>query len=283
MRGRTPSHLEAPLDRFPNDHALCDGIWVNARDQDYVPQSLTLRGRTAWVGGYDDGPVGTRTCRVLRIDLDTGRVLNEAAPITGRVGARPEIDCRHGGGLAVTGVGLWLAESDRLWLLDPESLAVQRVWAIERPVRGSFAVGAPNGRIGLGEFRFERRGHFYWFDPIDLVAGDDIELSPADSVGSRMIPARAQGGVVADLGAGPARLWVVSSTTTCGVLVGPGGRRIGFLPGAEGTGARGSRLWTVTESSSRPYQAKGGRPVVPTLAQFDISGAGRWQEAACSP
>jgi hypothetical protein len=283
VRGRTPAYLEPPLDRFPNDHALCDGLWVNADEGDFVPQSLTMRDRTAWVGGYDDGPVGMRTCRVLRIDLGTGRVLTEAAPIVGSVGARPEIDCRHGGGLAVTDVGLWLAESDRLWLLDPESLSVQRVWAIERPVRGSFAVTAPNGRIGLGEFRFERRAHFYWFDPVDLVSGGDIVLSPEDSVGTRMIPARAQGGVVADLGPGPAKLWIVTSNTTCGVLAGPGGRRIGFLPGAEGTKARGNRLWTVTESSSRPYQEKGGRPVVPTLAQFDISEAGRWQDATCSP
>jgi hypothetical protein len=149
-------------------------------------------------------------------------------------------------------------------------------------VRGSFAVTAPNGRIGLGEFRSEGRGHFSWFDPVDLVASSDIEVTPGDSVGGRRIPEQAQGGVVADLGGGD-KLWIVASTSTCGALVGPGGKRLGFLPGAEGTRARGTRMWTVTESSSRPYQRKGGRPVVPTLAQFDITGAAQWHGATCTP
>ena len=93
----------------------------------------------------------------------------------------------------------------------------------------------------------------------------------------------AQGAVVADLGAGPSGVWFVNSNTRCGVLVGPRGQRLGFLPGAEGTVLRGGDLWTVSESGSRTYQEKGGRPVVPMLARFDLSEVEHWQGTTCRP
>ena len=65
-------------------------------------------------------------------------------------------------------------------------------------------------------------------------------------------------------------------------LVTPGGRRIPFLPGAEGLGFDDDgRLWVVSESGSRPYQRMGGRPDVPTLSRFDLSRLVRNVEADC--
>lgn len=283
VRGRAPSYLPRRLDRFPNDHALCAGLWVRA-DRSFVPQSLAVRGGTAFVGGYDGGgPRGTLLCRVVKVDLRSGRAVGQAAPISGSVGGRPEVNCRHGGGLALTPEGLWLAEGQRLWLLDPADLGVRRVWGLADPLRGSFAVVDRRGRIGLGEFRFARVGRMVWFDPAALVAGAAVDLTPADAVGRRRVPPMTQGAVVADLGPGPAGLWFVTSNTRCGVLEGPRGRRLGFLPGAEGTVLRDGDLWTVSESGSRPYQEQGGRPVVPMLARFDLSDVEGWAPAECAP
>jgi len=283
VRGRVPSYVSERLDRFPNDQAMCAGLWVRA-DRSFVPQSLAVGRRTAWVSGYDGGgPRGTLLCRVVRVDLRSGRVLDQAAPISGSVGGRPEVNCRHGGGLASTPEGLWLAEGQRLWLLDPETLDVRRVWGLADPLRGSFAVADREGRIGLGEFKFERVGRLDWFDAQALLTGADVDLAPADAIDGQRVPPMAQGAVVADLGAGPSGVWFVTSNTRCGVLVGPRGLRLGFLPGAEGTALRGGDLWTVSESGSRPYQEKGGRPVVPMLARFDLSEVEHWQGTTCRP
>jgi hypothetical protein len=284
VRGRAPSYVPKRLDRFPNDHAMCAGLWVRA-DLKFVPQSLAVRGDTACVGGYDGGgPRGTLLCRVVRVDLRSGRVLDQAAPISGRVGGRPEVNCRHGGGLAITPSGLWLAEGQRLWRLDPDTLAVRRVWGLADPLRGSFAVTDDRGLIGLGEFKFARRGRLDWFDPDALVAGGAVDLTAPDAVRSqRDVPPMTQGALWGDLGPGPAGAWFVTSNTRCGVLVGPNGARRAYLPGAEGTAWRNGDLWRVSESASRPYCTKGGRPVVPMVARFDVSGFSDWAPPSCRP
>lgn len=249
-----------------------------------MPQSLAVDGGTAWVSGYDGGgPRGTLLCRVVRLDLGSGRLLGQTAPISGSVGGRPAVNCRHGGGLALTEEGLWLAEGQRLWLLDPGTLDVLRVWSLADPLRGSFAVVNGQGRLGLGEFKFERVGRLDWFDPAALVGGAAVDLTPADARRHIRVPPMAQGAVWADLGPGPEGIWFVTSNTRCGVLVGPRGTRLGFLPGAEGTVLRGGSLWTVSESGARPYQERGGRPVVPQLARFELDGVSGWHRATCTP
>ena len=46
------------LDRFPNDHAVCAGVWLRT-GHGFVPQGVTVAGGTAWVSGFD-GNAGSR-------------------------------------------------------------------------------------------------------------------------------------------------------------------------------------------------------------------------------
>ncbi len=49
--------------------------------------------------------------------------------------------CRHGGGIALSTHGLWLAGAGRLWLLDPALLGtgdeVLRIWVVDDSIRAS--------------------------------------------------------------------------------------------------------------------------------------------------
>ena len=93
----------------------------------------------------------------------------------------------------------------------------------------------------------------------------------------RRVPSRVQG-----LAVRPNGLWLTRSTSYCGELVTPGGRRIPFLPGAEGVAFDdGGRIWVTSESGSRPYQRMGGRPDVPTLSRIDPRHLDRTQQADC--
>lgn len=276
--GRAPAYLPVDdLSRFPHDHAVCRAWWLPGRD--LVPQGLVVRGRTAWISGYDgDAPVGARYCRVLRVDLRDGGRTGLLDPVDGAVPGRDAVRCRHAGGLALDRDGLWLAETARLWLLDPRTLRVRRVWRLGERVRGSFALVDDAGRLGLGSFDRRRRGRLVWLEPAALLSSREVEVTLGHAVRTRRVPVGTQGAVWRGGAA-----WFAVSHTSCGVLVTPGGRRLGFLPGAEGLAVSGGRLWAVSESSSEVYQRKGGRPVVPMLVQLDLRGVGEWQETTCEP
>ncbi len=249
-----------------------------------MPQGLTVERGTAWVSGYDGGGApGTRYCRVQRIDLTDGTVLGQVGQVTGAAGPRLPVSCRHGGGVLKDRFGLWLAETTRLWLLDPDSLAVRRVWPLVDPLSGGFLVRDDRGLLGVGDFSRRVGARLTWFDPKSLLASDLIDVTRSQAVRSQPAPRLAQGAVWADFGPGPAGVWFVTSVTRCGALVGPGGMRRGFIPGAEGTdlGPRGA-LWTVSETAARSYQTDGDRPVVPMLARFDTRGIGSWTRPDCA-
>lgn len=286
VRGRTPGYLSRRLAPFPHDHALCAGLWLPRAQAGFTPQGLAVDGPAAFVSGYDGGGgLGTRLCRVQRVDLRTGRLLGERGPVEGSVGTRPPVVCRHGGGLLLDAHGLWLAETHRLWLLDPDTLDVRRAWALLDPVRGSFSLHDDRGRLGLGGFRRSGRARLFWYDVDDVLAAGLLDLGPSLARGVQRVPPMAQGAVWADLGPGPAGAWVASSHTRCGVLVGPRGERRAFLPGVEGLDLVGGRsLWALSESATRPYQLEGDRPVVPLLARFDVAdGIDTWARPACTP
>jgi hypothetical protein len=283
VRGRPPAYLDQKaLDRFPNDHAVCDAVWLRT-GQGFIPQGVVVDGGSAWVSGFDgNAPLHYRYCIVERVDLGTGKRLDRLDPVAGQVGDRDPLKCRHGGGLVRDDHGLWLVETSRLWLIDPETLEVRRVWALAEPLRGSFALVDGDGRLGVGRWYPHRAAQVDWFDTDALVASSALDITAAMATGSTPAPRSTQGAVWGDFGGEPGA-WFAQSVTRCGVLVGPPGtRRRAFVPGAEGMDLAGKdSLWVVSESGTKHYQDLGGRPVVPMLVRLDLSDFASWRRPDC--
>ncbi|MFN8195896.1 MAG: hypothetical protein U0R80_16665 [Nocardioidaceae bacterium] len=280
--GRSPAYVDASVvpracDPLPDDvrqRAVCRGVWVHAARRVFVPQGLAFGpGGVAFVSGYHRGRPGTRLCEVLVVDPRTGRTLHRVRELRGSVGTAAPIGCRHGGGLARTSDGLWIAHSRHLWLVDEDALldgrsVVLRGWRIQAPVRGS-ALVSRGASVGLVGWSARRPMHVDWLRVADLLAPGvtDVRREAAPASASpyavRKAPFLVQGATW-----GPGGLWFASSTTYCGVLHEPGGRTLAFIPGAEGIAFRGRRLWAVSESGSGSYQHQGGRPKVPTLVSL---------------
>ncbi|WP_183093078.1 hypothetical protein [Nocardioides stalactiti] len=271
--GDPPSYLDGPLARLPNDHALCAGLWLPPADPEFVPQGLVVRGHSAWVSGYDKGrtAVGSDTCRVLRLDLRSGEEIAQVSPIRADLAPRRPANCRHAGGLSLDEHGLWVSQFTKVWLLDPESLVVRRVWHLLDRVRGSFLVHDDRGRLGVGGFHGDHRWPLHWFATDVLFEAGRLDLGPEDAADVQPGPPAGQGALWGDLGPGPAQVWFTRSNTYCGELWAGARRRVAFLPGAEGVALLGDRLWVVSETPSAPYFLQGGRPVVPALARYDVS------------
>lgn len=256
------------LDADPASDALCRGVWLTRAQRWFVPQGIALGpgARTAWVSGYRWRPgYGNRPCQLVHVDLGTGEQLAFVPRVEGRVGAGPEVFCRHGGGLARTSAGLWLAETERLWLLDEQG-RVQRAWRLERPVSGGFLMHQRD-RLGLGDYSSRGSSTAEWYRVADLLTPGMTTVRAGDAVGTTVTPRYAQGGAVPP---GEAAPYLTASWSTCGVLVMPSGARRAFAPGAEGIAFAGPhQLWAVLESGTRPYQRE-GRPLTPQLARFDV-------------
>lgn len=279
VRGTPPRWLGGKaLDRWSNDEHVCAAIWLRTAGG-FVPQGVVVEGRDAWVSGFDGtAPVGSRLCAVERYDVRTGERLARVAPVAGHVGLREPVLCRHGGGLVADEHGLWLVETERLWLLDPATLEVERAWALLAPLRGSFAVHDDEGRLGIGRWHPRLKGRVRWFDVDELVGSRKLDLTEdltEDLADGHSVAPRATQGAAFDR-----QPWFAKSVTRCGVLVGPFGRR-GFVPGAEGMDLDGDILWVVSESGTRHYQEQGGRPVVPQLLKIDVRGVRAWDRPEC--
>jgi len=283
VRGRAPSYGPKELGRFDNDRHLCAGVWAPGADRWLVPQGMAVGDDgTAYLAGFDGTkPARRRYCSVERVDLRTGRLVTRVDPVRGSVGGAPPIICRHGGGLVVDEHGVWLAETRRLWLLDPETLETLRGWDLAEPVKGSFAVHGPDGGLGLGRFSKRTHGQVDWFDPGALLAPGKVLVTADDAMSAEWAPGRSQGAVFAALDGRKAGLWFVRSHSACGVLIGPNRQRRGFIPGGESMSLDADgRLWVASESGSRLYQ-RDGRPMTPQLARFDVSGVKSWAQPGC--
>ena len=278
VRGPRIGYADGPLADVPGGRAMCAAYWLPGANLRLVPQGLALDGDTVWVSGYRFVPeVGTRQCVLTRVSMRTGRRVAGLTPVDGAVGGRDPKYCKHGGGLALTDEGLWISETMRLWLLDPDLVGtgqdpVQRVWGIVEPLRGSTLVD-DHDRLGLGQFRADgTRGDIAWFDIDDLMAPGVLDLTggtpgPGQVGVVRRSPGLPwlQGGTV-----GPHGLYLTQSNTYCGALRLPGGRRVAVAPGTEDIELDGrGDLWAVSESGAKTYQLRGGRPLVPMLARYD--------------
>lgn len=292
--GDRPRYVDGALARFDNDSAVCRAVWLPRLDEWFVPQGLALDGRTAWVSGYRwRKGYGNRPCWIMHVDLRNGRLLGEQRRLEGEVPGRGPVFCRHGGGLALDSDGLWVAETRRLWLLDPrrigEADSVRRVWRMEEPVSGGALVTGASGALGFADFHLGRDSTTHWFSTGDLLAPGVTTLTRRASRASRaprevaaartsVAPRYVQGGAV-DAGRRP---YLTSSLSTCGVLITPSGERLAFGPGAEGIAFDGrGGLWAVLESGSRNYQ-RDGRSLVPSLVRFDVDQLSRGVAETCS-
>jgi hypothetical protein len=268
--------------------AICDGVWVNAARRSFVPQGLVFAGDgTAFVSGYHAARHGLRFCEVLVVDPRTGRTSARVTDIRAHGPAGGTVVCRHGGGLTIGPEGLWISQRSRLWLVDPDEIrhgvaASVRVWNMGGRVRASALVrrGPWIGLVGYAE----HRSHFtHWVRVDDLLAPGTWVVSDRPG-GATVLPGRrtrapryAQGAAE-----GPGGVWYVASTSYCGILHSPRGAQIAFVPGAEGIGFRGRRLWVVSESGARPYQRSGERPLVPTLTSMRLGRLDRSAPSGCS-
>jgi hypothetical protein len=273
-------------------NAMCAGYWLTGADRRFVPQGLALDGDAVWVSGYQRNPeVGERECVVLRVDPSTGRTLARHTPVAGSVGDRAPATCRHGGGLARTDEGLWLVETWRLWLLDPDLVGtgadpVLRAWKIVAPLRGSTVV-SDERRLGFAPFLTEGGpGAVDWFAIDDLVRPGVVELTAADPgpgqvapVGRERSTTHVQGGTVHGGG-----LYLTQSNTRCGVIRKPGGHRVQVVPGTEDIEFDDhGDLWAISESGALQYQRHGGRPLVPMLMRLDATALLRGPRPSCDP
>jgi hypothetical protein len=276
VRGPRPGYGPRELGTYAGERAVCAAYWVPGLDRRFVPQALAVDGRSVWVGGYQwSRRHDVRLCGLLRLDRRTGRPLARERLVAGAVGTRDPRLCRHGGGLALTDDGLWLVETRRLWLLDPALVGtgtspVLRGWLLLEPLRGSVLVDGDD-ELGLGAYSRSERTSIHWFRTADLLAPGVLDLglhgrTHAQVAARRSTPApsRLQGGAILAGGT-----WLTRSTTRCGVLVGPRGRRVAAPPGIEDVEAVGRDLWAVSESGAKPYQLRGGRPMVPPVLRLD--------------
>ena len=180
VRGRAPSLPRAAARRLPQrPRDVSPGLWL-PRDlsRTSCPRAWPCDGRTAMrqrLRRRGTARSAHDTCRVA-----PGRPADRCGCSRSGRRSRAELGAAAAGRLparrraaASTEHGLWLvADRPRLWLLDPETLDVLRVWAPARDrVRGSFA-GArrPGPARGLGGFTATSGlARLHWFQPDDAA------------------------------------------------------------------------------------------------------------------
>lgn len=289
VRGNKPTYTRKKLATFANHRRMCHGVWLPRPRRDLVPQGLAVSGRTVWVSGFGYRPgYGQRPCQLVKLDLVTGARLAFHSAVYGRVGNRPRTYCRHGGGIVQQGRWIWMVEKNKLWLVDPAQrggvLNARRVWRIHAPVRGS-AVVVRHNQLGLVPYQKSGSPRIYWFSLKRLVRRGVLDLAPTHRgirqlgpSSSTRVPRYVQGATTDASG----RLYLTRSHLRCGELVTPYGRRVGFVPGAEGIqfASQGRRLWAVSESGARPY-ARSRMPLTPAVASFEWPRLFRSATATC--
>gem|GEM_PF-1232456 len=279
-----PSYGPATLAGFRNDDTMCRALWLPDANFGFVPQGIALAGQRAYISGYR-GSGKRERCSVYRIDLVTGAKLAFT-----KWGQSDEPVCKHGGGIALTRRGLWLADTKRLFLLDPRRIGgrppIVRSWKL-RGLKGSYVVDGVADQIGVGQYD-NGRIHWYRYSSLlerpwkktlvpqgaDLSRGSDLR-----AVRTSPTPSKTQGAAY-----GPGGLSYASSTATCGRLF-IGGDRLGFGAGIEEIAYAGTDyLWAVFESGAKRYQSRDEpAPFMPMLASFKVDRLRAGDTRACTP
>jgi hypothetical protein len=113
IAGIAPSYGPKTASAVPNAMAIVRRIWLPGLDAGYEPQGLAVDGGGIYVSAYRSDSLGVRrrSCRVIRIDLETD------GP-TGYVDVPSP--CGHAGGLAIGGDGmLYVANTHTLFATRP--------------------------------------------------------------------------------------------------------------------------------------------------------------------
>ncbi|HET7351365.1 MAG TPA: hypothetical protein VFJ28_10545 [Marmoricola sp.] len=286
VKGPGPAYTRKKLVVHRNHKRVCHATWIPKPRKRFVPQGLAVAGSTAWMTGflYSEG-YGERPCRLLRIDVRTGRQLSRQG-IVGRVGTRPATYCRHGGGVLKRGKWLWIVEKNRLWRVDStirsRTIRATRVWRLESPVRGSTVV-ATSKLLGIVPFQESGRPRIHWFPFRALHREGVLELARRDKGRKQLgaavrtrIPTHVQGATLDSEG----DLYLARSNLKCGELVTPR-RRIAIVPGAEGIDLTSRRLWVASESGSRPYAEGTRKPLTAGVTAFEWPGLQLARRSLC--
>src|SRR3569623_1869201 len=75
VKGQEPALARPPLQDYAAADAVCSAYWIPQVARYFVPQSLEVDGRTAYVGGYRwVREFGKRPCQIAVVYLRTGVV-----------------------------------------------------------------------------------------------------------------------------------------------------------------------------------------------------------------
>jgi hypothetical protein len=249
--------------------------WQPKAPRSFVPQGLARAGDRLFISGYRWAPSpADQSCRVMVIDTTTATTLAEASELrdsTVAAGAPGGAVCHHGGGVAYSRAGLWIAGSGRLWLVDPERPGlVRRSWTVDPGMRAS-TLAISRGQMWLAKYSAHGRGRLGQVPVRDLLAPGVSALSARGGPGIAPVDVRPATNFVQGIAIDARGLWLTRSSTRCGDLVRPHGAHRRLIPGAEGMVLVGRhRAWVISESGSHHYQSLGGRPDVPMLSFVDF-------------
>jgi hypothetical protein len=230
-------------------------------------------------------PAGEAHCRIVRVDLTSG------AHAESETRDLERSRCSHGGGVAIDGSRIWLADTKRLLLLNANLLFTNVDPVVEhcgqklakKPriecretidlvgISGSFLAKRGSSFL-VGDYK---KAMMYEFSSATLLQQTTIRIG--DRAVSSTDPKKAVVGPVASPTAvaanpqgadfGPGGLVVSSSTSECGRLTLNSATTYGFGPGVEEIEfATDGSLWAVFEAGSKAYP---NAPFFPVIAQFD--------------
>jgi hypothetical protein len=258
VRGTAPASAR-PLATFPNDHAVCDALWIPLLDSGTIPQGLALLGDgTGLISGHVNS--SRSTARIMRMDLTTGAL----------IAGRDIPKGGHAGGIEVDDSGgVWVASTNKLlyWqsVADIFSDAPRKVRistnTVDEPFKASFITSGVMGRVWIGSHQTAELLEFST-SLLASAVGTTRSITRADALSVIDIVSEPEGAVFGS------DLIVSSSKSVCGVLS-DASSRVGFGPGAQQIELEGDgSLWSIFQAGTARYP---DAPYFPVVARFDPS------------